>query len=156
MPYSFCLPNLSCRSSSSSRPCVPSSCQGITLPGACNIPATVSSGNWFCEGAFNGNEKETMQFLNDRLASYLEKVRQLERDNAELERQIQERSQQQEPLVCPNYQSYFRTIEELQQKVRGWAVMGHSSRRLSWNKRTCSSSSGPHCRILFSDSECQV
>uniref|UniRef100_A0A4X1UA51 Keratin 31 n=1 Tax=Sus scrofa TaxID=9823 RepID=A0A4X1UA51_PIG len=116
MPYSFCLPNLSCRSSSSSRPCVPSSCQGITLPGACN-PATVSSGNWFCEGAFNGNEKETMQFLNDRLASYLEKVRQLERDNAELERQIQERSQQQEPLVCPNYQSYFRTIEELQQKI---------------------------------------
>uniref|UniRef100_A0A8D1V2V1 IF rod domain-containing protein n=1 Tax=Sus scrofa TaxID=9823 RepID=A0A8D1V2V1_PIG len=115
MPYN-CLPNLSCRSSSSSRPCVPSSCQGITLPGACNIPATVSSGNWFCEGAFNGNEKETMQFLNDRLASYLEKVRQLERDNAELERQIQERSQQQEPLVCPNYQSYFRTIEELQQK----------------------------------------
>uniref|UniRef100_A0A4X1UB20 Keratin 33A n=1 Tax=Sus scrofa TaxID=9823 RepID=A0A4X1UB20_PIG len=117
MPYN-CLPNLSCRSSSSSRPCVPSSCQGITLPGACNIPATVSSGNWFCEGAFNGNEKETMQFLNDRLASYLEKVRQLERDNAELERQIQERSQQQEPLVCPNYQSYFRTIEELQQKVK--------------------------------------
>uniref|UniRef100_A0A8D1J1B9 Keratin 31 n=1 Tax=Sus scrofa TaxID=9823 RepID=A0A8D1J1B9_PIG len=117
MPYSFCLPNLSCRSSSSSRPCVPSSCQGITLPGACNIPTTVSSGNWFCEGAFNGNEKETMQFLNDRLASYLEKVRQLERDNAELERQIQERSQQQEPLVCPNYQSYFRTIEELQQKI---------------------------------------
>uniref|UniRef100_A0A8D1J6F7 Keratin 33A n=1 Tax=Sus scrofa TaxID=9823 RepID=A0A8D1J6F7_PIG len=117
MPYN-CLPNLSCRSSSSSRPCVPSSCQGITLPGACNIPATVSSGNWFCEGAFNGNEKETMQFLNDRLASYLEKVRQLERDNAELERQIQERSQKQEPLVCPNYQSYFRTIEELQQKVK--------------------------------------
>uniref|UniRef100_A0A8D0ZL87 Keratin 33A n=1 Tax=Sus scrofa TaxID=9823 RepID=A0A8D0ZL87_PIG len=117
MPYN-CLPNLSCRSSSSSRPCVPSSCQGIPLPGACNIPATVSSGNWFCEGAFNGNEKETMQFLNDRLASYLEKVRQLERDNAELERQIQERSQQQEPLVCPNYQSYFRTIEELQQKVK--------------------------------------
>uniref|UniRef100_A0A8D0REF2 IF rod domain-containing protein n=1 Tax=Sus scrofa TaxID=9823 RepID=A0A8D0REF2_PIG len=116
MPYN-CLPNLSCRSSSSSRPCVPSSCQGITLPGACNIPATVSSGNWFCEGAFNGNEKETMQFLNDRLASYLEKVRQLERDNAELERQIQERSQQQGPLVCPNYQSYFRTIEELQQKI---------------------------------------
>uniref|UniRef100_A0A8D1NYE4 IF rod domain-containing protein n=1 Tax=Sus scrofa TaxID=9823 RepID=A0A8D1NYE4_PIG len=116
MPYN-CLPNLSCRSSSSSRPCVPSSCQGITLPGACNIPATVSSGNWFCEGAFNGNEKETMQFLNDRLARYLEKVRQLERDNAELERQIQERSQQQETLVCANYQSYFRTIEELQQKI---------------------------------------
>ncbi|XP_060059500.1 keratin, type I cuticular Ha1-like [Erinaceus europaeus] len=35
----------------------------------------------------------------------------------ELERNIQERSQQQEPYVCPNYQSYFRTIEELQQKM---------------------------------------
>ncbi|KAB1266210.1 Keratin; type I cuticular Ha1 [Camelus dromedarius] len=117
MPYSCCLPNLSCRSSCSSRPCVPPSCHGCTLPGACNIPANVSSCNWFCEGAFNGNEKETMQFLNDRLASYLEKVRQLERDNAELESRIRERSQQQEPLVCPNYQSYFRTIEELQQKI---------------------------------------
>ena len=64
-----------------------------------------------------------MQFLNDRLASYLEKVRQLERENAELESRIRERSQQQDPLVCPNYQSYFRTIEELQQKVRGLVVI---------------------------------
>lgn len=101
---------------------------GSYLPGSClssgyNSSSFAGSGGWFCEGAFNGNEKETMQFLNDRLASYLEKVRQLERDNAELERQIQERSQQQEPLVCPNYQSYFRTIEELQQKVRDLAVI---------------------------------
>ncbi|XP_010841421.1 PREDICTED: keratin, type I microfibrillar 48 kDa, component 8C-1-like [Bison bison bison] len=117
MPYSCCLPTLSYRSSCSSRPCVPHSCRGTTLPGACNIPANVGSCNWFCEGSFNGNEKETMQFLNDRLASYLEKVRQLERDNAELESRILERSQQQEPLLCPNYQSYFRTIEELQQKI---------------------------------------
>nr|XP_006219304.1 keratin, type I cuticular Ha1 isoform X3 [Vicugna pacos] len=117
MPYSFYLPNLSCRSSCSSRPCVPPSCHGCTLPGACNIPTNVSSCNWLCEGSFNGNEKETMRFLNDRLASYLEKVRQLERDNVELESRIRERSQQQEPLVCPNYQSYFRTIEELQQKI---------------------------------------
>nr|XP_026242611.1 keratin, type I cuticular Ha4 [Urocitellus parryii] len=28
-----------------------------------------------------------------------------------------ERKQQQDPLVCPSYQSYFRTIEELQQKI---------------------------------------
>ncbi|KAM9747023.1 keratin, type I microfibrillar 48 kDa, component 8C-1 [Dama dama] len=117
MSYNFCLPNLSFRSSCSSRPCVPPSCCGTTLPGACNIPANVGSCNWFCEGSFNGNEKETMQFLNDRLASYLEKVRQLERENAELESRILERSQQQEPLLCPSYQSYFRTIEELQQKI---------------------------------------
>ncbi|XP_008070141.1 keratin, type I cuticular Ha3-I-like [Carlito syrichta] len=117
MTYSCCLPSLSCYTSCASRPCVPPSCHGCTLPGACNIPANVSSCNWFCEGSFNGNEKETMQFLNDRLASYLEKVRQLERDNAELESLIRERCQPQEPLVCANYQSYFRTIEELQQKI---------------------------------------
>ncbi|EHB02845.1 Keratin, type I cuticular Ha1 [Heterocephalus glaber] len=117
MPYNCCLPALSCRTSCSSRPCVPPSCHGCTLPGACNIPANVGSCNWFCEGSFNSSEKETMQFLNDRLASYLEKVRQLERENCELERRIQERNQQQEPLLCPSYQSYFRTIEELQQKI---------------------------------------
>ncbi|KAI5928821.1 Keratin, type I cuticular Ha1 [Manis javanica] len=117
MPFSYCLPNLSCRSTCSSRPCVAPSCHSSILPGACNIPANVGSCGWFCEGAFNGSEKETMQFLNDRLASYLEKVRQLERENAELENRIREWHQQQEPFVCPNYQSYFQTIEELQQKI---------------------------------------
>ncbi|XP_011379576.1 keratin, type I cuticular Ha3-I [Pteropus vampyrus] len=117
MPYNCCLPNFSCRSSCLSRPCVAPSCQNIPLPGACNIPANVGNCGWFCEGSFNGSEKETMQFLNDRLASYLEKVRQLERENAELESLIQERCQQQEPLMCSSYQSYFRTIEELQQKI---------------------------------------
>ncbi|ELK01524.1 keratin, type I cuticular Ha3-I [Pteropus alecto] len=117
MLYNCCLPNLSCRSSCPSRPCVATSCQNIPLPGACNIPANVGNCGWFCEGSFNGSEKETMQFLNDRLASYLEKVRQLERENAELESRIQERCQQQEPLMCSSYQSYFRTIEELQQKI---------------------------------------
>jgi acidic type I keratin len=53
----------------------------------------------------------------------MEKVRQLERENAELECRIQERNQQQDPLVCPAYQAYFRTIEELQQKVSGFLVL---------------------------------
>ena len=123
MSCESCLPALSCRTSCSSRPCVPPSCHGCTLPGACNIPANVGNCNWFCEGSFNGNEKETMQFLNDRLASYMEKVRQLERENAELECRIQERNQQQDPLVCPAYQAYFRTIEELQQKVSGTGTL---------------------------------
>nr|XP_012621506.1 keratin, type I cuticular Ha3-I-like [Microcebus murinus] len=117
MSYTCFLPSFSCRTSCSSRPCVPPSCHSCTLPGACNIPANVGSCNWFCEGSFNGREKETMQFLNDRLASYLEKVRRLERENAELESLIQQRCQEQDPLVCANYQSYFRTIEELQQKI---------------------------------------
>lgn len=68
-----------------------------------------------------------MQFLNDRLANYLEKVRQLERDNEELETKIRESSKCHESTVCPDYQSYFQTIEELQQKVRfgvAWEVLG--------------------------------
>ncbi|XP_069337509.1 keratin, type I cuticular Ha3-I-like [Eulemur rufifrons] len=117
MSFSCFLPSFSCRTSCSSRPCVPPSCHSCTLPGARNIPANVGNCNWFCEGSFNGSEKETMQFLNDRLASYLEKVRRLERENAELESLIRERCQEQDPLVCANYQSYFRTIEELQQKI---------------------------------------
>ncbi|XP_056672740.1 keratin, type I cuticular Ha4 isoform X2 [Monodelphis domestica] len=117
MPYNCCLPNISCHTSCASRPCLPPSCHGCTLPGACDIPANVGNCGWFCEGAFNGNEKETMQFLNDRLANYLEKVRQLEVENAELESRIQEWCQQHVPYVCPDYQSYFRTIEELQQKI---------------------------------------
>ncbi|XP_059937678.1 keratin, type I microfibrillar 48 kDa, component 8C-1-like [Mesoplodon densirostris] len=117
MPYSCSLSSLSCSSSCFSRPCVPLSCHGSTLPGSCNIPANVGNSGCFYEGSFDSNEKETMQFLNGRLASYLEKVRQLERDNAELESRIRERSQQQDLLVCPDHQSYFRTIEELQQKI---------------------------------------
>ncbi|XP_058416941.1 keratin, type I cuticular Ha6 [Diceros bicornis minor] len=93
--------------------CLPASC----LSTGCYPSSFVGSGGWFCEGTFNGNEKETMQFLNDRLANYLEKVRQLEQENAELESRIREWYESQIPYICPDYQSYFRTIEELQQKI---------------------------------------
>ncbi|XP_007465300.1 PREDICTED: LOW QUALITY PROTEIN: keratin, type I cuticular Ha5 [Lipotes vexillifer] len=78
---------------------------------------SMGGGGWVGDGILTGNEKETMQFPNDRLASYLEKVRQPKWDSAELESHIQERSRPQDPLVCPDYQSYFWTIEELQQKT---------------------------------------
>ncbi|XP_039112673.1 keratin, type I cuticular Ha8-like [Hyaena hyaena] len=98
--------------------CVPHSCQtACPLPGTRDIPGNIGVCWNYGEGAPNGHEKVTMQFLNDRLANYLEKVRQLERENAELETKIRESSKCHESSMCPDYQSYFRTIEELQQKI---------------------------------------
>ncbi|XP_007535568.2 keratin, type I cuticular Ha7-like isoform X2 [Erinaceus europaeus] len=98
--------------------CLPNSCHSACpLPGTCDIPGNIGSCGAYGEGTLNGHEKENMQFLNDRLANYLEKVRQLERENAELETKILEWSKCQEPSLCPDYQSYFRIIEELQQKI---------------------------------------
>ncbi|ELK01519.1 Keratin, type I cuticular Ha7 [Pteropus alecto] len=99
--------------------CLPPSCNtACPLPGTCHVPGNIGICGTYGEGSLNGHEKVTMQFLNDRLANYLEKVRQLERDNAELETKIREWSKCHESTVCPDYQSYFRSIEELQQKVR--------------------------------------
>ncbi|XFG10990.1 hypothetical protein AB1E19_014614 [Capra hircus] len=98
--------------------CLPHSCNtACPLPGTCDIPGNIGICGTFGEGFFNSHEKETMQFLNDRLASYLEKVRGLERDNAELESRIRELSKCPESTVCPDYQSHFRIVEELQQKI---------------------------------------
>ncbi|XP_037348615.1 keratin, type I cytoskeletal 40 [Talpa occidentalis] len=83
----------------------------------CNIPGVVGTCAWCEDGVFNSNEKETMQFLNDRLANYLEKVRALEEMNAELECRIREQCEDDIPLVCPDYQCFFNTIEDLQQKI---------------------------------------
>ena len=111
--------------------CLPHSCHtACPLPGTCHIPGNIGICGTYGEGTLNGHEKETMQFLNDRLANYLQKVRQLEQENAELETKIREWSKCPETTVCPNYQCYFRTIEELQQKVgfvvlqvMGWQTM---------------------------------
>ncbi|XP_038609517.1 keratin, type I cuticular Ha4-like [Tachyglossus aculeatus] len=98
--------------------CVPASCRAACpLPGSCNIPANIGNCGNYGEGILNGHEKETMQFLNDRLANYLEKVRHLEQENAELETKIHEWTKCQVPFLCPDYQCQFRTIEGLQQKI---------------------------------------
>ncbi|XP_011854290.1 PREDICTED: keratin, type I cuticular Ha7-like [Mandrillus leucophaeus] len=98
--------------------CLPPTCHtACPLPGTRHIPGNIGICGAYSENTLNGHEKETMQFLNDRLANYLEKVRQLERDNAELETKLRDRSKCHESSVCPDYQSYFCTIEELQQKI---------------------------------------
>ncbi|EDM05989.1 rCG65912 [Rattus norvegicus] len=70
-----------------------------------------------CSDGINSHEKETMQILNERLASYLEKVRMLEGENADLEDKIQEECSKTLPILCPDYLSYYTTIEQLQQKI---------------------------------------
>ncbi|XP_011379571.2 keratin, type I cuticular Ha2 [Pteropus vampyrus] len=114
---SVCMPTTYRPASCLSKTYLSSSCRPSSCRPTNSISSSMGTCNWYCEGTFNGSEKETMQVLNDRLASYLEKVRQLEQENASLESKIQEACQSQVPNVFPDYQSYFRTIEELQQKI---------------------------------------
>lgn len=70
-------------------------------------------------GLLVGNEKVTMQNLNDRLASYLEKVRALETANGDLEVKIRDWHQKQGPGPARDYSHYYKTIQELRDKVGG-------------------------------------
>lgn len=60
-----------------------------------------------------------MQNLNDRLASYLEKVRALEQANGELEVKIRDWYQKQGPGPARDYSHYWKTIEDLRDKILG-------------------------------------
>ncbi|TKS77054.1 Keratin, type I cytoskeletal 18 [Collichthys lucidus] len=63
------------------------------------------------------NEKVTMQHLNDRLASYLETVRSLEKANSKLQIQISEFIEKKGPLEGRDYSKYNATIAELRAKI---------------------------------------
>ncbi|XP_030664055.1 keratin, type I cytoskeletal 15 isoform X2 [Nomascus leucogenys] len=74
-------------------------------------------------GLLSGNEKITMQNLNDRLASYLDKVRALEEANADLEVKIRDWYQKQAPTSPErDYSQYFKTIEELRDKIMATTI----------------------------------
>ncbi|XP_063326973.1 type I cytokeratin, enveloping layer, like [Pelmatolapia mariae] len=63
------------------------------------------------------NKKMAMQNLNDRLASYLEKVRKLEAANADLELKIKEFLEKKTKVEGNDYSAYYATISELQAKI---------------------------------------
>ncbi|XP_038609450.1 keratin, type I cytoskeletal 14 [Tachyglossus aculeatus] len=69
------------------------------------------------DGLLAGGEKVTMQNLNDRLATYLDKVRALEEANADLEIKIRDWYQKQRPTEARDYSPYYKTIEDLRNKI---------------------------------------
>ncbi|XP_073182464.1 keratin, type I cytoskeletal 14-like isoform X1 [Lepidochelys kempii] len=69
------------------------------------------------DGILPAGEKETMQNLNDRLATYLDKVRALEEANTDLEIKIKEWYKKQGPGPDRDYSPYYRTIEDLRSKI---------------------------------------
>ncbi|NXV15944.1 K1C19 protein, partial [Cepphus grylle] len=70
----------------------------------------------------SNDEKLTMQSLNERLASYLNTVRNLEKENAQLEHLIREWYQKQGPTGTKDYSHYYGKIEELQNQLVTAAV----------------------------------
>uniref|UniRef100_A0A4W2IQV9 Keratin 15 n=1 Tax=Bos indicus x Bos taurus TaxID=30522 RepID=A0A4W2IQV9_BOBOX len=83
----------------------------------CNLGGGFGSSFGTVDNLLGGSEKETMQNLNDRLASYLDKVRALEEANADLEVKIHDWYKKQGPGPARDYSHYFKTIEELRSKI---------------------------------------
>ncbi|XP_062304224.1 keratin 99 [Osmerus eperlanus] len=69
------------------------------------------------EFIMSANEKVTMQNLNDRLATYLEKVRSLEAANQKLELQIKEFYEKRSPVHSKDLTVYLDTISGLRKKI---------------------------------------
>uniref|UniRef100_A0A2K5HEW4 Keratin, type I cytoskeletal 19 n=1 Tax=Colobus angolensis palliatus TaxID=336983 RepID=A0A2K5HEW4_COLAP len=74
------------------------------------------------DGLLAGNEKLTMQNLNDGLASYLDKVRALEAAICELEVKIRDWYQKQGPGPSRDYSHYYKTIQDLRDKLLGATI----------------------------------
>ncbi|NXK97364.1 K1C15 protein, partial [Formicarius rufipectus] len=73
----------------------------------------------------SNDEKLTMQSLNERLASYMEMVRNLETENAQLEQLIREWYQEHGSAGPKDYSQYYGQIEELQNQIVAATVETH-------------------------------
>ncbi|XP_004685013.1 PREDICTED: keratin, type I cytoskeletal 9 [Condylura cristata] len=69
-------------------------------------------------GILGADEKTTMQGLNSRLASYLDKVQALEEANTHLENKIRDWYDKQGPSDSPkDYSCYYATMEDLKKQI---------------------------------------
>ncbi|XP_075703055.1 keratin, type I cytoskeletal 19-like [Rhinoderma darwinii] len=86
--------------------------------------SVVVAGGHIQYGGFRiiGHEKETMQNLNERLASYMNQVRILEKANAELDIQIKEWYSKNSGSSERDDQRYFQTIEDLKKQILNAAI----------------------------------
>ncbi|XP_043080716.1 keratin, type I cytoskeletal 18 [Puntigrus tetrazona] len=86
---------------------------GIGLPSMSSSIQVSATG---ATGEIMGNEKMAMQNLNDRLASYLDKVRTLEQANSKLELKIREALEKRGPDVH-DYSRFQPIIDDLRKKI---------------------------------------
>ncbi|XP_075701698.1 keratin, type I cytoskeletal 19-like [Rhinoderma darwinii] len=99
----------------------------VSISKSSSISSGIGSYNFskdYGERLLSNNGKETMMNLNDRLASYLEKVRSLEEANADLENKIQEWHKKRSQTKKRDYSAYEKTIAELQSQLINGHVNG--------------------------------